>query len=161
VIASALLALSPAACKRQPKPRVASIPAFVSLASVVNMNDPHAAEQLLSGFYQVEDHNWRWVAPKFAVALRPKGTRLTLKFNLPDALLKQGPVTLSAALGQHPLPPETYTVAGNQTFVRDISASEASNDVIVNFTCDKTMPPAAGDVRTLALIVVSVGLDLK
>jgi hypothetical protein len=131
------------------------------------MNDPDAAEQLLSGFYQPEGAGWRWVAPKYSVALRPppeaarNGARLSFKFNLPAALLKQGPVTLNASAGQQAWPPETYTTDGNKTYDRDLPASALSSDLIVNFTCDKVLPPVSGDVRQLALIAVSVGLDPK
>jgi hypothetical protein len=162
-----LLALLFTACKRKPKPHLASIPTFVTAASVVKMNDPDAAEQLLGGFYQIEDDGWRWVAPKFSVALRPSaeaargGARLRFTFNLPAALLKQGQVTISASVGPQALAPATYTAAGNQTYLRDIPASTLGGDVVVNFSCDRTMPPISGDVRELALIGVSVGLESK
>jgi hypothetical protein len=163
----AILVLIPAACKRKPKPHLVEVPVFVHVASVVNMNDADAAEQLLSGFYAVEDNAWRWVARSFSVALRPpagaaqSGARLTLKFNLQPGVLKQGPVTVRASVDGQDLPPETYTAAGTQSYVRDIPASKLGKDVVVNFACDKAMSPGNGDVRELALIVSSVGLEGK
>ena len=163
----ALLALAPAACKREAKPQVTSLRAGTAAASVVKMNDPDAAAQLLSGFYAVEENSWRWVGRKFSVALHPprgaaqQGAFLRLKFNLPNGLVKQGPVTVSASVGSQALMPETYTEGGNYSYVRDIPASALGGDVVVNFTCDKALPPANGDIRELSLIAVSVGLEEK
>jgi hypothetical protein len=129
----------------------------VNVSSIVNMNDPDTADQLLGGFYQVEDNRWRWAAPKFSVALRPKGNHLVLKFNIPEALLQQGPATLSASAADQPLPPQTYTSPGNQTYERDIPIT--TGNVVVNFECNRKLAPTNGDTRELALIVVSVSLS--
>jgi hypothetical protein len=161
---AAILVVVPA-CKRKPKPRLVSLPAFVPVASVVKMNDSDAAAQLLSGFYAIEDNSWRWVARSFSVALRPppasarNGARLSLKFNVPAGLVKQGPVTLAASVDGQPLTTEAYADAGNHIYARDLPANALSKDVVVTFTCDKALPPVNGDVRELALIAVSVGLE--
>jgi hypothetical protein len=163
---AAMVMVAPA-CKRQPRPHVAELPASATVASVVKMNDPDAAAQLLSGFYAVEDNSWRWVARSFSVVLRPpagaaqNGARLSLKFNVPAGLVKHGPVTVGASAGGQALAPENYGDAGNHTYVRELPAGAVGKDVVVNFICDKTLPPANGDVRELALIVVSVGLEGK
>src|SRR5580658_4245555 len=64
------------------------------MASTVQMNDPHATAQLLSGFYAVENNMWRWTAGKFSVQLRtppaaPNGATLALSFTIPDVIVQK------------------------------------------------------------------------
>ena len=70
-VAAAALALTlvlAPACKRHQKVTVQTIeePA-TNLASVVATADPHAATQLLNGFYGIEQNSWRWTAGRFSV----------------------------------------------------------------------------------------------
>jgi len=133
------------------------------------MDDPRADVQLIRGFYPPEGGSWRWVAGKFAVVLRPPpgaaqyGARLELKFNLPDAVLKQaGAPTLSATIAGTPLDPERLIVSGANVYTRDVPAAQLGGDTVdIEFASDKPIPAGKLEKRELGLIVSSVGLVLK
>lgn len=164
-----LAALLAAGCKR--KKNAAAKPA--AMQSTVAMNDAPAAGQLISGFHGVEGGVWRWTARSFTVKLMApanaaaKGARLHFKFTIPDAVFsKLGPMQLSASVNSPgtigvTLDPERYTAAGSYDYTRDIDAGvfQRQGPVLLQFACDKAIPPTGDDRRELALIAVSVGLD--
>ena len=160
----AAVAVAPAACKR--KRKVRAEPANAQLVSVLAMNDPLAAIQLVRGFYSLEGGAWRWTMKSFAVVLRPpensgqNGARLDLKLTVPGVIVdKIGAVTVSATVGGRVLKPETYAQAGDYVYSRDVPAAVLSGDgVLVEFTIDKALPPSGGDARELALVATGVGL---
>jgi hypothetical protein len=134
------------------------------------MNDPHAATQLISGFYSLESGSWRWTARRFSTVLKTppgaaqNGATLAFAFSFPDSIAgKLGSVTLTATSGGMTLKTETWKAAGSYTFRADVPASLcASASVPVDFTLDKSLPPAAsGDRRELGVIAASVGLTAK
>jgi len=167
-ILTASLILASPACNRH-RVTVQTEEEGPTLATVVQVADPHAAVQLLSGFYGVEQNSWRWTAGKFSVVLRPprtaavKGATLQLKFTVPDVVIaKLKALSLAASVNGTPLNPESYTQAGEFTYSRDVPASLlASESAKVDFSLDKTMPPTAGDQRELGVVVSTVGLDPK
>ena len=138
-------------------------------SSELQVADPLAARQLLSGWYPVEQNSWRWTAKNFAVILRrpvgaaKAGARLTLEFTLPDVVLSRlRSVTLRASIEGAPVAPETYRAVGKQTYARDVPASLLSRHTLrVDFALDKALPPNPADRRELGLIVDRVGLDTK
>ena len=128
----------------------------------VKAGDPACVDQLLSGFYQIEQGSWRWAAKEFAIALSvPKNSRPVLKldFSAPQALLDQigGGTTLRARVEGVELAPQTYTTSGDFTYQRDLpSLKESLVDVV--FTVDKAISPNNGDPRELGLIVRSAAI---
>lgn len=70
----AIVALAPA-CRTKRKPRAKIAEDDGQLASVVNVADPRAAIQLVSGFHALENDSWRWTARQFTVTLRPHPLR--------------------------------------------------------------------------------------
>jgi hypothetical protein len=155
----ALAVTGPAACKRKKN-------AVHGPLSTVAMNDAGAASQLKSGFYGIEGGSWRWTARTFSVALLPpagsaqNGSRLHLKFTLPDAVINQvGPMQLSASVNGAALKPELYSKAGSYDYEREVEASSQPGLVTVEFSCEKALPPSGDDQRELALIAVSAGLE--
>ena len=172
-VAAAILALSLtialAGCKRHRRVTVQTVEEAPLLASVVATADPHAAAQLVSGFYGVEQNSWRWTAGRFSVLLRPprtaaaNGAVLQLKFTLPEvALTKMKAVSLSAYVNGTVLSPETYTQAGQFIYSRDVPANLLAGDVVrVDFSLDKTIPPTAADRRELGIVVSLVGFQPK
>ncbi|HUO28922.1 MAG TPA: hypothetical protein VMU80_06885 [Bryobacteraceae bacterium] len=170
--AAALLAVSLAAgqiaCKRH-RVAVETVEESPVLASVVATADPHAAAQLITGFYGIEQNSWRWTAGRFSVLLRPPhsaataGAVLQLKFAIPDvAMSKYHGVSLSAYVNGTALAPESYTQAGQFTFTRDVPASLLSGDSVrVDFAVDKTMPPTPSDKRELGVVVSMIGFQPK
>ena len=150
-----------------PAPTVAAKP---PVASVLAMNDPQAATQLITGFYAVEQNSWRWTAGRFsAVLAAPPGAErtggtLSFGFTIPDAIFSRlGPLTLTAAAGGTVLRSETYKAAGKYTFHADIPAALlATGSVKVDFALDKSVPPGtAGDQRELGIIASSLGIAVK
>lgn len=150
-----------AGCKRQPvATEEASKSTAPALLSVVEMGDAQAASQLRHGFHELES-GWRWAASKFGVTLAPPpgsgNAQLELKFTIPGAVIdRMGPVTLSATADGTALQAETYSKAGDYTYVRDVTVGSAP--VAVEFSTDKALPPTGADVRELAVIVTRVGL---
>jgi hypothetical protein len=170
-----LIALTPlvvplAGCKRKPPAKVEVIEEQApQLATVVHVADPQATVQLVRGFYELEQNAWRWTAGKFAVALRPprggaeRGAVLQLKFSLADAVIERvKSMTLKARAGKLDLAPGTYAKPGQYLYSRDVPAAALAGDVVLfEFEVDKFLPPGEADQRELALIVSTIGLELK
>jgi hypothetical protein len=140
------------------------------MASIIHTGDPQSDTQLVTGFYDIEEHAWRWTSQKFSVVLKPpagggqRGATLTMQFAVPDPVIaKLKTVSLSGTIGATALAPETYTQAGPYTYTRDIPANLLNAEAIrVDFQLDKVLPPGAdGDQRELGIIVSSVGLEAK
>jgi hypothetical protein len=137
------------------------------------MDDPSTANQLISGFYDVEggagDNAWRWTGPDFSVALRPpsgaaqRGARLQLRLYFPEAQIqKLGPMTLAAFIDGEPLAPETYIQGGSYEYVRDIPACFLDTNVLpIRFSFDPYLPHSATDGRDLAAVVSMAALEAK
>ena len=168
-IGAAILVLSLAGCKQHKRVTVETVEESPALASWVATADPHAATQLLSGFYGVEQNSWRWTAGRFSVRLRPprtaatKGALLQLKFTIPDvSMAKLKAVSLSATVNGTALAPESYTKAGEYIYSRDVPANLLGGDVVrVDFSLDKAIPPGASDRRELGVVATTVGFQPK
>jgi hypothetical protein len=168
----ALASLSPflTGCKRKPPAKVEVIEQEAPrLATVVHVADPKATVQLVRGFYELEQNAWRWTASRFAVALRPprggaeRGALLQLKFTIADPVIERvKSMTLKARAGKVELAPETYTKPGEYLYSRDVPAAALAGEVVVfEFEVDHFLPAGAVEQRELALIVSTIGLELK
>jgi len=138
------------------------------MASTVQMNDPHATAQLLSGFYAVENNMWRWTAGKFSVQLRTppaaqSGATLALSFTIPDAIVqKLKNIRVTASINGMELKSQAYDTPGPYVFSADVPASLLTGESVkVDFAVDQTMRPDGGDKRDLAIIANSVGISPK
>jgi len=137
------------------------------LASVINVADAATTVQLIRGFYPADGNPWRWSRSTFAVVLRPPsgaakdGARLEMKFSYPESVFhREGQMKLSAKVGRQELPAEVYSMPGEYTFTRDVSAATLSSDAVaIEFTSDKKL--VMDDQRELALIPLSIGLVSK
>jgi hypothetical protein len=165
--AATVLMLGSSSCKQDTKnPSEVPVKQAEPLLSTVHMADPKAAPQLLRGFYPVEGNAWRWSAGKFAVALRPpaqSGAKLVVKFVIPDSsMARNKTMTLSGSVGGAVLAPETYTKAGEHTFVREVPSTALAGDkVIAEFALDKFLPAGAIEQRELGVVINSIGFDPK
>jgi hypothetical protein len=141
-------------------------------ASVVRMGDAATANQLISGFYNLEgsggDSAWRWTGPEFAVALAPPpaaphGTHLLVRLYFPETQIqKLGPMTLTASLDGQPLPSETYDKGGIYDFVRDVPACFLDTNVLpITFSFDPYSPRSEADGRDLGAVVLMAALEAK
>jgi 4-amino-4-deoxy-L-arabinose transferase-like glycosyltransferase len=136
--------------------------------SKVLTGDPRFAKQL-EGFNQIEPGGWRWTTREFAVSLRAldeseqAGARLTLQLFIPESSIqKLGAITLTARLGDRVIGSETYSVAGDHTFTRDLKPGwlkAGANRVA--FALDKSVKPSAADGRELGVVVSSASLEAK
>lgn len=170
LVALTPLVLTLPGCKRKPPVKVEVVEEQAPrLATVIHVADPKATVQLVKGFYELEQNAWRWTAGKFAVALRPprggaeRGAVLQLKFSVADAVIERvKSMTLKARAGKLDLAPETYTKPGEYLYSRDVPASALTGEVVLfEFEVDKFLPPGAVEQRELALIVSTIGLELK
>lgn len=162
-----LAAFATGSCSRKKNPEPASSAA--ALQSVIAMNDPAVAGQLVSGFHGVEGGSWRWTAKNFSMLLKPpagsaqNGARLDFKFSLPnDVFMKTGAIQLTASIAGMPLGSEKYAKAGSYDYTRDVPMNLLSEpSVRIDFSCDKALEPSGGDVRELALVATSASLEPK
>jgi hypothetical protein len=140
-----------------------------TIASTVHTGDPKSAEQLVSGFYSIEENAWRGTAKNFSVMLhtpagaRQNGATLDVRLTVPPVITqKLGTVTLMAAIGGSALAPQAYPAAGQFIYKRDVPTASLSGDTTrVDFQLDKAMPPGSEDLRELGIIITSVGLASK
>ena len=124
-------------------------------------------ESYMDGWWDVEDHAWRWTARKFAVVLRApigaarRGATLRFNFTLPDVVFSHfKSLTLSASVEGTPLAPETYRRPGSAVYTREISAAILSAPSIrIDFGLDNAFSPGNGDPRQLGVIAHSLGLE--
>ena len=169
-LALAALLWAPVACKR--KSPAAAAPGAVEMkriATTVQMGDPRAAGQLVSGFYDIEENAWRWTGKQFIVELGTplgasgQGAALELQFTIPPVVIeKNGPVTLSASVDGNVLPPETYTTPGAHSYRREVpGALLGGESVKASFELDKTTSPGGGDQRVLGIVANSAALVRK
>ena len=139
------------------------------LSSDLRMSDKKSAKQLIAGFYDLEQNQWRWTARRFAVVLQPPagsertGAVLQLKVFMPESQIqKLGPMTLSADVGEVSLAPETFTKGGSFSYCRNIPPKLISPNLLpVVFRFDKALTPFEVDGRELAVVVLEVSLQQK
>jgi hypothetical protein len=165
-----ILAFAPVGCKRRKAPLPQTMEdAPPELAATVHMNDPKAAEQLISGFHQIENKAWRWTAREFVLVLRPPagsaqlGAALQAHLTVPAVVIdKLTKVSLTSSIGGTALTTETYTKPGDYLYQTDVPPSLLRGGAVkVEFTLDQAIPASATDQRELGVIVSSVGLKLK
>lgn len=164
-VLAATLAVVPA-CRPRDKIRLEPTEEQLKLKSAVHMADPEIAQQLISGFYPVEQNSWRWTMGRFAVMLKPPpavatAARLTVRLSVPEAVLhKTGPITLSASLNGTKLGVKTWSTPGEYTFQVPVPAAALGTDpVTVDFTLDKFLAAGSVETRELGLIVSSVEIS--
>jgi len=137
--------------------------------SSVFAGDPSVAGHFTKGFYQIEEHAWRWTGKQFSVELSPPlhanqtGAQLVMKLAVPDAVLqKSNSLQLSASIQGYNLEPQTYTKPGQYTYTRDVPGDKLQSSVVqIDFAVDHTLPPTQSDIRELGIIVSQVGLVAK
>lgn len=134
--------------------------------SFLDMADERSSEQLVSGFYNQEQHAWRWSARSFSAVLKPPAAgsaQLELHLYLSaEEIAKLGPMTLSADLSGHSLAPQTFTRAGSYVYERDVPAAVLrTGSVLASFHFDRALPPADADGRELGAVISSLGLKPK
>ena len=139
----------------------------VAFSSDLKMGDAFADRQLIGGFYELEQKQWRWAARRFAVVLQPPpgseraGGILRLHLFIPDSQIeKLGPITLSAEADEAPLAPETFSKGGSYTYSRMVPAALFHATLLpVVFTLDKVIGRSEKDSRELGAVITEVSIE--
>jgi hypothetical protein len=130
----------------------------------LSMSDRDHADQLASGFYELEEGRFRWTGREFAFTLHAprdaakRGARLTLSLYVAPEILEGGAPTLSCIADGVPIPPEPLDKPGPMEVVRDVPPLDHELPV---FTCtaSKTYKPGGVDQRELGVVVTALKLQ--
>ncbi len=136
-----------------------------SYRPVLNVADPSAAPQLLTGWHKVEPGGWRWTEKSFAVLmsvpLQELPALLELKFAIPEAsIARLHSITLRARIGSISLPEQRYGQAGSHTYSQRAPGAAMKGDTVrIEFELDKALARGEVDDRELGVVVSSVSLE--
>ena len=121
--------------------------------SYLRMNDPEAAGQLLSGFYDVEQNAWRWMGEQGAVVLQTPyhPTRFEMTFFLPDTAPAR---RITVAINGRVVASQLYPGPGRYTLTVPVEVCGVAQ---VTVAVDQGFQ-APGDPRRLGIIVQELGL---
>ena len=118
----------------------------------VNLADPDADEQVLSGIYGKEGNPWRWMAKSATFLLKtpPLPTPITVHLYIPDSAPAR---TFTLTLDNKPIASKTFPAPGTYT----IETAPATGSVLT-ITADKsfTIP---SDHRDLGIILTGAGFS--
>ena len=164
----ALLGTAPA-CKPKKNTPAQTAQQAKRIPISVTMGDPRSAQQLVSGFFDIEDGAWRWTQRQFVIELGTplgasgRGGTLELRFTIPPVVIeKNQSVKLSAAVDGNVLPAETYAKPGDYVYKQDVAGSLLAGDSVkISFETDKPFQPGGADQRELGVIALSASLTRK
>src|SRR5436305_15170888 len=104
-LALAALLWAPLACKHKKPPAQQIVQEAARVPTTVQLGDPRAAGQVVSGFYDIEDGAWRWSGKQFVVELGTplgamgRGATLEPYFSMPPVVIRTThSITLSASV---------------------------------------------------------------
>ena len=126
------------------KPTLSSLP----------MNAPEAEQQIVSGVYQLESGQWRWMSQTAVILLKPPAqpAPLVVRFTIPE----QSPARqLTVELNNQRVASQTFAVPGAYTLSSPPLQPDAAN-ASVTISVDKTFS-VPGDHRQLGIILSEVG----
>jgi hypothetical protein len=118
------------------------------------MNAPEAEQQIVSGVYQLESGQWRWMSQTATILLKPPGqpTPVTVHFTIPAASpARQVTITLN----DHTVASQTYSAPGTYSLSSPPIKPEGDTAKLL-VTVDKSFS-VPGDSRQLAIILTDVG----
>lgn len=133
------------------------------LLSAVNVADPKAEEQLLDGFYGLENGAWRWTMRRFAVALQPPASGaetlfLEMRFTIPEVIAERfGGARIAAAVNGGALETESFDGQGEFLYSKEVAAA-GGGPLRVEFELENAVPAGEVDPRELGVIVTSIAL---
>jgi|RhiMethySRZTD1v2_1073278.scaffolds.fasta_scaffold04075_14 hypothetical protein len=174
-VALAALAIAAlAACGRKTEPPKTDQPANATakaasgaLSSSLSMANPSSSQQLVAGFYAIEDSAWRWTAKRFVAKLAAPanagtgGATLRFKFALPEVALKEyEKLGISCSAGSVQIPVQYFDTAGQHEFKAAIPPTAFQGSAVdLTFTLDKSLPPSSTDKRELGVIALQLALE--
>lgn len=118
------------------------------------MNAPEAAQQIVSGIYQLENGQWRWMARSATILLKPpdRATPVTVRFTIPAASPAR---SVTVALEDRTIASQVYSAPGTYS-LSSAPVKPAGDTVKLTITADKSFS-APGDNRQLGIILSEVG----
>jgi hypothetical protein len=121
----------------------------------LSMNSPEAEEQLLAGFYHVEDGQWRWMGSRGAALLLvpERASQFELVFYIPEGAPAR---RVTVAINANTLTEQSFPGPGMHTLQAPFSYA-ANQPVHVVISVDQTFQPT-GDARRLGVIVHRFGV---
>ena len=126
--------------------------------------DPRFEEKAM-GFYALEGNSWRWTKRDFTLAFQNprRSATITVHVAIPEVSIQHsGTITMSLRVGEHVLPPETFSRSGEYAVTRRLDPAWMGNGPAqFVFRLDKTMIPSAADQRELGIIFTSASLDAR
>lgn len=120
------------------------------------MNAPQADQQIVSGLYQLENGQWRWMSGTASVLLKspPEPATLTIRFTIPDASPAR---RVTVSLDDRVVASQTY--AGPGTYSLSTALIKPGGDTArISITVDKSFS-VPGDDRQLGMILSEVGFQ--
>jgi hypothetical protein len=120
------------------------------------MNAPEAGQQIISGIYQLENGQWRWMSQSATILLKPpdQPTPVTVHFTIPDASPAR---QVTIALNDHPMASQTYPAPGTYSLSGPPSKPDGDSAKLT-ITVDKSFS-ALGDSRELGIILTDAGFQ--
>ena len=118
------------------------------------MNAPQAGQQIVSGVYQLENGQWRWMSQTATILLKPpdQPTPVTVRFTIPDASPAR---QVTIALNDRTIASQTYSAPGTYTLASPPLKPEGDTAKLT-ITVDKSFS-VPGDDRRLGIILTEVG----
>lgn len=120
------------------------------------MNAPQAEQQIVSGIYQLENGQWRWMSQSATVLLKPPSQPepLWVRFVIPEAAPAR---QVTVELNDHPVGTQNYSGPGSYTLSTP-PQNPGGDSVTVTIRVDKSFS-VQGDSRTLGVILTAVGFN--
>ena len=118
------------------------------------MNAPQAEQQIVSGVYQLESGQWRWMSQTATVLLKPpdQPKPVTVRFSIPAASPAR---KISVAVNDVLVASQTYSAPG--TFALSSAPLKPAGDTAkLTITVDKSFS-VPGDDRQLGIILTEAG----
>ena len=118
------------------------------------MNAPEAEQQLVSGVYNLENDQWRWMARTAVILLKPPvdATPLIVRFYIPDSAPAR---RISVEIDNEVVATQTYAAPGTYTLVAP-ARKPAGDSVTASITVDKSFSTQS-DSRQLGVVLTEVG----
>ena len=127
---------------------------LASLATMMAAAAPAAAQQIVSGVYQLENGQWRWMSQTAVIMLKPppQPSRLEIRFTIPD----QSPARqVNVDLNNQRVASQVYPSPGAYTLTTPPLKPEGDSTT-VTVTVDKVFSVPT-DRRQLGIILTEVG----
>jgi len=118
------------------------------------MNAPQAGQQIVSGVYQLESGQWRWMSQTATILLKPpdEPTPVTVRFTIPAASPAR---QVTIALNDHPVASQTYAAPGAYSLSSPPMKPDGDT-ARLTITIDKSFS-VPGDGRQLGIILTGAG----